>query len=137
MRNLKSVFGIAGAVVPILYCGGLLYYFLDLSGSMREASEIGLGPTVLGLGAVSLLFSIPLIIKVVRLFARPRTPGSGGGSDKPDEDDKNGFDADAAIARYLASRSQEVVPSAPPTPPARKIGAAPIVTRPGFGRRVS
>ena len=45
MQSLKSVFGVIGALVPILYCGGLLYYFLDLSGSVHEAQTLGLGPT--------------------------------------------------------------------------------------------
>jgi hypothetical protein len=51
---------------PILYCGGLLYYFLDFSGSVQEAEMDGLGPTLLGLGVVGLLFCIPFIVKIVR-----------------------------------------------------------------------
>jgi len=54
---LKSEFGVIGALVPILYCGSLLYYFLDFSGSVQEAETDGLGPTLLGLGAVGLLFA--------------------------------------------------------------------------------
>lgn len=129
--KLKSIFGVAGALLPVLYCGGLLYYFRDLSGSVRQATEIGLGPTVLGLGAVGLLFCIPLILKVMRIFARPRPPGSGPSPD----DDEDGFDADAAIARYMAQRSSEVVADGGGLPPARPIGGQ--AGRPGFGRRGS
>ncbi len=50
MRPLKSVFGVIGVLGPIIYGGGLLYYFIDLSGSVQEAEAIGLGPTVLGPG---------------------------------------------------------------------------------------
>lgn len=130
MRSLKSIFGVAGAVVPVLYCGGLLYYFVDLSGSVQQATEIGLGPTVLGLGIVGLLFSIPLILKVVRIFARSRPPGSGGDAPPPD----NGFDADAAIARYMAQRSAEGVPHSPAAPSAP--GGGGPARRTGFGRRL-
>src|SRR5262249_20153027 len=116
MRNLKSMFGVIGAIVPVAYCGALLYYFFDISGSSFEgAKTIGLGPTLLGLGAVGLLFCIPLVLKLLRLFAGPRSPGSGGrgGFGGPAEDDENGFDADAAIARYMAQRSAEAASSAP------------------------
>jgi len=133
MRMLKSVFGVAGAVVPVLYCGGLLYYFVDLSGSVQQVTEIGLGPTVLGLGIVGLLFSIPLILKVVRIFARPPSPGSGSGPDAPARDEESGFDADAAIARYMAQRSLETVPDAPVVSPTRKGGGP--ARRASFGRK--
>lgn len=135
MRNLKSVFGVMGALVPILYCGGLLYYFFDLSGSVHEVWTDGLGPTVLGLGVVALVFCIPLIIKLVRIFSGPRSPGSGGrgGSDQSADDDARGFDADAAIARYMAQRSVEAVPNTPAVPPTSGGGVA--AKRPGFGRR--
>ena len=132
MRTLKSTFGVMGAFLPMLYCGGLLYYFLDISGSVKEATDSGLGPTLLGLGIAGLLFFIPLILKVVRLFARPRPPGSGNGPDVPAHDDEGGFDADAAIARYMAQRPVEAASNAPA--PAPKGGMA---GRPGFGRRNS
>ncbi|GAA0563338.1 hypothetical protein GCM10008942_09720 [Rhizomicrobium electricum] len=125
VRDLKSFFGVGSALLPILYCAGLLYYFLDLSGSVQEAEEVGLGPTVLGLGVVGLLFSIPLIIRVVRLVGRARARGPG------DDEPGSGrtVDADAAIARYKARQAEERdrTPVAPPprTPAPRS----------GFGRR--
>jgi hypothetical protein len=137
VRTLKSVFGVAGAIVPILYCGSLLYYFVDVGGSMEGANMLGLGPTVLGLGAVSLLFCIPLILRLVRIFTAARSPGSGGrgGPDAPTPDDDTGGDADAAIARYMARQSAQTAPKAPAVRPAQQGGRP---ARPsGFGRRIS
>jgi hypothetical protein len=130
VRTFKSVVGVMGAVVPVLYCGGLLYYFLDLSGSVHEAWGIGLGPTVLGLGAVGLLFCIPLLMKIVRIFARPHPSVSGSGPGGSKRDDEGGFDADAAIARYMAERSTEVASAAR----SLHTSSGPP-KRPGFGRR--
>jgi hypothetical protein len=131
VQALKSRLGMIGALVPLFYCGSLIYYFLDISGSMQEAGTNGLSPTLLGLGAVSLLFCIPLIMKVVRILARPRSPGPDGrgGPDAPHDD---GFDADAAIARYLAQRSVEAAPAA--ARPAHR-GVRPASPS-GFGRRI-
>lgn len=137
MRSLKSVFGVFGALMPIIYCGSLVYYFLDLSGSMDEAVTNGLGPTVLGLGAVGLLFCIPLMVKVVRIFNKPRSPGSPGpgGADAPTRDGDDGFDADAALARYMARQSQQASPG-PSAAPLAPEGGAPANRNGSFGRRI-
>jgi hypothetical protein len=132
VEALKSVFGVVRVSVPVLYFGGLLYYFFDVGGSVQGVKEIGLGPTMVGLGAVTLLFCIPLVIKLVRIFAGPRSPGSGGGSTGDDDD---GFDADAVVARYMARQSAEAATkpsSARPAP-----GGGGPVKRPGFGRRTT
>jgi hypothetical protein len=131
---MKSAFGVIGALLPILYCGGLLYYFLNLSGSPQEAERDGLGPTLLGLGAVGLLFCIPLIVKLVGIFAAPRSPGSDGGPDASRRDGGGGFDADAAVARYMARRSPEAAPGAAAAPAARE-GADPAKPS-SFGRKI-
>jgi hypothetical protein len=130
------MFGVFGALVPVIYCGGLLYYFIDLSESMDEATKNGLGPTELGLAAVGLLFSIPLMVKVVRLFGRPRSPESTGpsGPDVSTHDDESGFDADAVIARHMQRQFAKAAPGAPAAPPAHVGGEPP--SRPGFGRRI-
>jgi len=130
MRNLKSAFGLAGAIVPVIYCGGLLYYFFGVGGSIEGVETIGLGPTIIGLGAVGLLFCIPVILKLMRIFGGP--PGSGGPPGRDDRDE-DGFDADAAIARYMAQRSAEAAPPVPTARPVHKSGAP--AARPGFGRR--
>jgi hypothetical protein len=130
MQTLKSVLGIVGALVPIVYCGGLLYYFLDLTGSVSEAEANGLGPTLMGLAIVGLLFCIPLIVKLVRIFLTPRSPGPGGRRHLDTSTHESDGDADAAIARYLAQRSAEAA-----APPPAQEGIAPT-TRPTFGRKI-
>ena len=109
MRSLKPVLVVILALVPILYCARLIYYFIDLSGSVEEAESVGLGPTLLGLTVVGLLFCIVLIVKIVRMFARPSSPGSGGrgGPDPSTPEGEGGFDAGAVISRYVAQRSTE------------------------------
>ena len=136
MQSLKSVFGVIGALVPILYCGGLLYYFLDLSGSVHEAQTLGLGPTLLGLAVVGLLFCIPLILKIVRICAAPRSPGSGGrgAPNAPAHDGDSAFEADAVVARYMAQRSAEAASPPPAAPPAH--GGGGPASRPSFGRKI-
>jgi hypothetical protein len=135
LRTLKSVYGVARAVVPIGYCGYLLYYFLGVGGSVENAWDIGLGPTLLGLGVVALLFCVPLFFKIMRLIGGPRWPRSGGRPNPPpghgDGDDADGFDADAAIARYMARKAQEESAASPP--PAQQRGGSPA--RPSFGRK--
>ena len=132
MDTFKTAFGVARALFPVVYFCGLLSYFLDVSGgSIHQAWEIGLGPTILGLGFVGLLFCIPLALRIVRILNRPRAPGSGPGRSAPDDD--YGFDADAVVARYLAQRPVEAASPAPR--PAPKSGGAARPT--GFGRRIS
>ncbi len=114
--------------MPVLYCGGLALYFFHVGGSVKGISAIGLGPTVLGLGIVGFLFCIPAIVKLMRFIPGPQPPRSGDG---PDETE--GFDPDAAIARYMARQSAEPSP-ARPAPPSAPKGSGPA--RPsGFGRR--
>ena len=134
MRSLRLVFGVIAALVPIVYCGYLVYYFLGVSGSVTEAKAIGLGPTLLGLAIVGLLFCIPLIIRIVRIFARPHSPGSGGRPDRPPHDGGPGFDADAVVARYLARRSGEADHGSPTTSPAPDSSGP--ARRPSFGRKI-
>ena len=125
MQIFKSLFGVVSALGPVVYCAGLAFYFLNTSGSLDDAVTIGLGPTVVGLGALGLLFCIPLLIKVVRLyFVLSRSPGSGKRDDAGASDD-SGFDADAVLARYMAKQS-EAAHAAPST------NGNP---RPSFGRK--
>lgn len=124
MRSVKMVFGIVGALVPIGYCGGLLYYFMS-NNTLEGPVGQGLGPTVLGLGAVGLLFCVPLVFKLLKLAA-PAKPEPGARVVL--EDAPSGFDADAALARYLARKAAAggEIPAA----------AAPVVPpRAGFGRK--
>jgi hypothetical protein len=122
--KVKSVVGLIAALLPIGYCGGLIYYFMrgnDLSGPVGQ----GLGPTVLGLGAVGLLFCIPLVFKLLKLAAPPKP--EPGARVVVDEEPGSSFDADAALARYMARKAAAggEIPVAAPM-------AAP---RAGFGRK--
>ncbi len=131
MDKARNILKAIGALLPILYCGGLVYYFLNTAGSVGVATEIGLGPTLLGLTGVGLLFCIPLFLKLIKLFNGPRAPSSDG-SDGPDNGGGSGFDPDAVIARYLANRPSQATTIAPPAPPT-KVGEW---TKPsGFGRK--
>jgi hypothetical protein len=110
MRSFKAVFGVIAALLPLAYCGYLLLYFKQVSGETGPV-ETGLGPTMLGLGAVALLLAIPLLLKIVKLFA-----GTPGGQIAVEE---SSFDPDAALARYLARKAAggvEVPPADPPPP---------------------
>ena len=134
MKSFKSIFGLAGAVVPVIYCGYLAYYFFDVGGSVQGVEDSGLGPTVIGLGVVALLFCIPLALKAVRFFTGPRAPGprSAGprtGAPTNDDDDDGGAAADAIIARYMARQAEEA--KAGGARPASKSGPA----KPSFGRK--
>jgi hypothetical protein len=134
MESFKTAFGLTRALFPVVYFCGLLFYFLDVSGgSIHQAWEIGLGPTILGLGFVGLLFCIPLALRIVRILNGPRAPGSGPGRSMRNDDDNDGFDAEAVVARYLAQRPAEAVPTSPvPRPASKSSGSA---TPSGFGRR--
>jgi hypothetical protein len=131
---MKSIVGVVGAVLAVLYCGRLLFYFYDVSGSIEDAQKVGLGPTMMGLGAIGLLFVIILVVKVARMIRGPRSPGSGrrGSPNAPTQDDDGGFDADAAIARYVALRSTDAAAAVP----AASVGSG-AANPPSFGRRVT
>jgi len=129
VQSFKSIYRVAAAAVPILYCGYLLFYFFDVGGSVDGIAEVGLGPTVIGLGAVALLFSIPFLLKVVRLFKGPGSRPSGGAPTNDDEED-GGAAADAIIARYMARQAAEAATAAP-TPAPKMNGPA----KPSFGKK--
>jgi hypothetical protein len=130
MQSWKTTIGLIFALLPIAYIGGLLYYFFNISGgSVENVAAIGLGPTVLGLGAIGLLLFVPLFLKLGKLFAGPRSPS--GGKAVP-EVEESSFDADAVFARYMAKRAAEG--HAPPVPLDEQPAAA--APRPSFGRKV-
>ena len=131
MRPVKSVFGAIGMLLPVLYCGGLVYYFTGFRGLPDASLMQGLGPTVLGLSAIGLLFCVPVGWKLVKMLTGPRAPAP----DRPGgeaEEAGSGFDADAALARYMARKAagaEGVVA------PAAAYRAEPVVSRPSFGRK--
>lgn len=128
MRMFKLIL----AFLPIAYCGWLLFYFLGQGGVNDGPVADGLGPTVIGLGVVGLLFCIPLVFKLIRLVVTTRGPEPD--ADRPDipaPKEESSFDADAVIARYLARKQAEArgLPSAS----TQRDGAP---QRPSFGRKI-
>jgi len=118
-----------GALIPVAYIGFLLWHFMGVGGNSAEGIVgIGLGPTVLGLSVIALLFLIGPLVKLIRVGSGAnRVPGA---SVKVDDDlpATEGFDADAALARYMSQRAEVPVTPDPPPP-----ADAP---RPQFGRKI-
>lgn len=94
-------------------------------GSIEGIAAIGFGPTLLGLGAVALLGAVPWIVKLVLRSNRPVAYGALA--------EEEAFDADAALARYMARKAA--------------VGDEPVVAldgddetpaaRPSFGRKIA
>lgn len=132
MRTVRNIFGLVGAAIPVVYCGGLLIYFANVQGFTGMPVGDALNPTMLGLGVVGLLFLVPLVLKILRLVREAGAPPSGGTgrADVLPQNEQSAFDPDAAIARYLANRPVDGHGAPPPLglarPPA-KLGA--------FGRK--
>lgn len=130
MRAFKLIL----SLLPLVYIGGLLFYFTGFSGWSEGPMATGLGPTVLGLGAIGLLFCIPLVVRLLKLVITPRGPASAKGREP--EEEASSFDADAALARYLARKAAagEAMPEAPVASfPQAQDDAPP---RPVFGRKI-
>lgn len=128
--------GFVGMMLPLLYFGGLIYYFSGVGGgTLQGIIDIGLGPTVIGLAAFGLLFAIKPLYLLFR-FIIGLTTGVGttqaivtAGREAGENPGADAFDADAAMARYLANRSAgdagPMVDTAPAATP----------QRPAFGRK--
>lgn len=126
------------SLLPALYFGGFLWYFSGVGGnSIAGIVDIGLGPTVAGVGLLVVLMSIKPIIDVLRFLLRAdwvtsRNERQGVGPAAPMGDNVE-FDADAVFARYMAGRSAATEADTPPL-----IDPAPSSPqRPGFGRKGS
>ena len=103
----------SAALIPLVWIGWLLYHFVGVSGGTAQGvASIGLGPTVIGLSIVGLLFALPLIIKLLRAATGVnRVPGASFDAKlKPGEVVvEPEFDADAAFASYMRKREAGVV----------------------------
>jgi hypothetical protein len=134
--SIGGVLGIIGGLVPLVYIGWMLWYFMGVGGNSAEGiAMIGLGPTVMGLAIVGLIFALPLIIKLLRAVSgTDRVPGSRSEKAGDLSAETQGFDADAAFANYMRGRD-----TAPPPPIASDLPAGdvhPVTPRPGgFGRK--
>ncbi len=136
--SLGNVLRVIGGLIPIIYIGWLLRHFVGVGGGTAEGvAGIGLGPTVIGLSIVGLLFAMPLIIKLLRATTRVnRVPGADLNAKlKPGEVlVEPAFDADAAFANYMRNRDPNLANEL--STEVDDICAAPIVRRPGaFGRK--
>ncbi|MEY4269132.1 MAG: hypothetical protein RLZZ58_348 [Pseudomonadota bacterium] len=136
-----NAFGALGMLVPLVYFGGLIFYFARVGGgSLQGVIAIGLGPTVVGLSALGLLFSIKPLLMLLRLVSGvaggPTKGPSRGVDDGAGTATHGDFDADDAIARYLAKRPEaaETAPAAAPHAPETPPAAPP---RPAFGRKTA
>jgi len=133
VRALKPVLGLLSTIFAVGYCGYLIYYFYNVSGSVQDVENNGLGPIMVGLGIVGSVFLIVLIVKLALVFAAWRSPKSRRGSDGPTRDDDDGFDPDAVIARYMARQAAEAAANPPSLPPTNAGGGP--AGRTGFGRK--
>jgi hypothetical protein len=123
--SLGKVLGVIAGLLPLVYIGWLLRHFIGVGGGSAEGvAMIGLGPTVIGLSIIGLLFALPLIIKLLRAATGVnRVPGkSFEATLKPGEISvEPAFDADAAFANYM--RKRENMGDTPPDE-ALSLGAA-------------
>lgn len=123
MRAVKLIL----SLLPLAYIGWMLFHFTSFEGWSDGPLAGGLGPTVLGLGAIGLIFCIPLVVKLLKMALAP----SAKVKVKPgvELDEGPAFDADAALARYLERKSAGLgsaeIPNAEDAP------------RPVFGRKIT
>ena len=137
-KSLGKVLGVIAGLIPLVWIGWLLYHFVGVGGGTAEGvAGIGLGPTVIGLSIVGLLFALPLIIKLLRATTGVnRVPGASFDAKlKPGEVVvEPEFDADAAFASYMRKREAGVVGDVSVDPAGD--APAPFSPRPtSFGRK--
>jgi hypothetical protein len=116
MKTAKSFIGLVAALLPILYIGGLLFWFSRLNNATYGLFDRALSPTMFGLAAIGLVFVLLFALKLWRMSRPPVMPRSGGAGPALEEE-KSDFDPDAALARYLARRNAAPVPPGDRPPP--------------------
>ena len=105
MRTAKTWIGLIGALLPVLFCGGLLLYFNNVRGAFGGLIDSQLGPTMGGLGIFFILFLVLFLVKLWRTAGGP--PGASTPAARADaavDAARSDFDADAAFDRYMARR---------------------------------
>lgn len=98
MRAIKLIL----SLLPLAYIGWLLFHFTGFQGWSDGPLAGGLGPTVLGLGAIGLLFCAPVLFRLLKFVITPRGPALAKGVEI---DEGPAFDADAALARYMERKA--------------------------------
>ncbi|WP_423602149.1 hypothetical protein [Sphingomonas sp. MS122] len=120
--SAKTLWGLVAGLVPVVWFGGLAIHFYRVNQAMGGFASRELMPTIVGLGALGLLFTIPILIKLARLASgtAPKPKGARAAA-AAEEAPPSDFDPDAVIARYLEKKaageaSFEVPESAAPRP---------------------
>jgi hypothetical protein len=138
MQTARSWFGAIGGLIPVLFFGGLFFYLSSVNNAFYGLLDGALGPTRIGVGGLALLFFVLFLWRLRRLAAPPAPPKDKVG-DRVDQalaETKSDFDADAAMARYLARRGTGTsAPAAAGPSPAFGSGEAPVRPAGGFGRK--
>jgi hypothetical protein len=131
-KNALNPVKFIGALLPLGYFGGLIYYFSGVGGgTIQGIVDIGLGPTVAGLTIIGLLFCIQPLLMLMRLLMPKPAPRAAQAGAMDDGAPRGDFDADDAIARYLAKRGS----AEPARIVAEQSDSAELPARPGFGRK--
>lgn len=138
----KSSMSLIGMLLPLLYFGGLIYYFSGVGGgTLQGIIDIGLGPTMFGLSALGLLFAIKPVMLLIRFLAGlsgGATPAPSPRRNSADTDESLGssdFNADDALARYIAKRNAAPVESDGLSAARAEPNVAAASPRPSFGRK--
>ena len=114
MRTSKNWFGLVGALLPVLFCGGLLLYFNNVRGAFGGLLDGQLGPTMFGLGVFFMLFLVVFLLKLWKLAGGAPASSPGARADAALQAEQSDFDADAALARYLSRRDGPTATRPPP-----------------------
>lgn len=141
--SVGGVIAFICGLLPIVYIGWLLRHFMSVGGgSFDGVVGIGLGPTVLGLAIIGLLFALPLIIKLLRgVSGVNRVPGAslnaGLKAGEISSTETANFDADAAFANYMRNRDPAAVTTTEDAAAGDGAARDSITPRPGgFGRKI-
>ena len=113
MQTSKNWFGLVGAAIPVLVCGGFLLYFNQVRGAFGGLLDSQLGPTMFGIGAFGILFLVIFLVKLWRIAGGASAP-PGARAEAALKAEQSDFDADAAFARYMARRGDSPVVDRPP-----------------------
>ncbi len=113
MESARKWVSLLAGLLPIAYCGGLVWYFTDMGGLNNPILSQELKPTIIGLALVGLVFIAMFAFRVWRANSGPGSDTGEPGEPKPrgfvsaldQDDDVDHSNADAMIARYLAQRS--------------------------------
>ena len=114
MRTTKNWFGLVGALLPVLFCGGFLLYFGNVRSAFGGLVDKELGPTMVGLGAFFVLFLLLFLVKLWRLAGGPPASTPAARADAAVDAARSEFDADAAFNRYMARRGDSPIVDRPP-----------------------